>query len=366
MKITFNKKQLLDLTNTTIGFTSDKSTMPILGNILVSHKDGVLSLTASNLEIQAKATTTDTQLTEEFSFTISAKKLKDALSVINNETVILELLEGKAILKADKLKYTLQTLPAEHFPIMQEPKEEPLSELSMNSVELYNTLERVSFSQGVNDSRAFLNATFVEMKEGNLSFVATDAHRLGLVKIPIDAKEFKTIIPRKTVGEVSRLLKVNQSENVNIKIYESQVVFHIAGTSVITTIVHGTYPDYNRVIPITNTEICTVKGKALLEALKRVNVIGFDKLRSITFAFDDNSLVISVKNESQDDSSDLVECVYEGKKIIVSYNATYWLDLLSHTGDADIEIALFDSARANMIKVKGMESFTHVIMPLRT
>ena len=81
MKITFNKKQLLDLTNTTIGFTSDKSTMPILGNILVSHKDGVLSLTASNLEIQAKATTTDTQLTEEFSFTISAACIAHSLQI---------------------------------------------------------------------------------------------------------------------------------------------------------------------------------------------------------------------------------------------------------------------------------------------
>ena len=364
MKIIFNKKQLLDLTNTTIGFTSEKSTMPILGNLLLTHKEGVLSMVASDLEIQGK-TTTEAQLSEEFTITISAKKLKDTLNVIPNEEVTLELLDGKAILKAGRLKYTLQTLPSEHFPMLQEPKEEPTSEFSISAVELFNSLERVSFSQGVNDSRAFLNATLVEMKEGNLSFVATDAHRLGLVKLSMDAKEFSTILPRKTIAEVSRLLKLNNTDLVTVKIYKTQAVFYIGNTSVITTIIQGTYPDYNRVIPLTNTEICTVKGKVLLEAIKRVGVIGLDKLRSIVFTFEDNTLVVAAKNESHDDSTDVIECTYSGKKIVANYNVTYWLDLLSRTGDADIEIALFDAARANKITVKGMDSFTHIIMPLR-
>jgi DNA polymerase-3 subunit beta len=372
MKIKFNKKQLLDLTNTAIGFTSEKSTMPILGNILLSFKEGVLSMVASDLDIQGKTTTTDTELTEDFSITISAKKLKDTLNVIPNEEVTLELLDAKAVLKAGKLKYTLQTLPAEHFPMLQEPKEEPISEFSMNAVELFNSLERVSFSQGVNDSRAFLNATLLELKHGynglngELSFVATDAHRLGLVKLPMEAKEFSTILPRKTIAEVSRLLKLNNTDLVTVKIYQSQAVFYIGNTSVITTVIQGTYPDYNRVIPVTNTELCTVKGKVLLEAIKRVGVIGLDKMRSIVFTFEDNTLVVAAKNESHDDSTDVIECTYSGKKITANYNVTYWLDLLSRVGESNIDISLFDAARANLIKIHGVDSFTHVIMPLRT
>jgi len=370
MKIQFSKPQLLGLIDSAIGFSADKSTMPILANFLIKNTAGKFSITANNMELQATAIA-DLGFAEDFAITLPAKKLKDSVAALASDTFTLELegdgaAGGKAVLKGGKAKYTLQSLPAAHYPILKRELD-ITSTFTVPTVEFNQALELVGFSQGINDSRVFLNSTLFELLNGELRLVATDAHRLSRVVLSNELFQDQlcsTIVPRATIAEISKLTKKTTVEMVTMQVVPGQVVFNIGNIEVISKLIEGRYPDYGRVIPISNEYVCTVLAKDLADAVKRVVVIGSDKLHTITFSFEENRLVLTVKNDAQELSVDEVAVAYSGPNIVMNFNVRYWLELLPRV-EGNVTIALQSPDRAALVGVDNNKNFTHVIMPLR-
>lgn len=367
MKLNLNKQQILGLISNIHGFTSEKATIPITGNFYLKNSGGKFSMVATDLEIQATAVA-DLGILEDFAFTLPAKKFKDAVTALpTTDAFVLELNAEKAIVKAGKTKYTLQTLPAAHFPILTHSTDvNAVSKFSVSRVELYNALELLCFAQGVHDARPFLNASLLEMVGGVLNMVATDAHRLSFASMVASetAKDFTQIIPRKTVATLISLTKKSPEELVYFTVYPAQVVIQVGSVEVISKVVDGKYPDYRRVIPNFPNQ-CKVNSKELLETIQRIAVIGTDKLRSITLTFAENLIKISCKNETQETSIDEVACTYTGTEVTNSYNIQYWIELLSRLDVKDINISIDTQGKSNLVTIVGAYNFSHTMMPLR-
>lgn len=371
MKLDFNKAQLLSLIDGAIGFAAEKGTMPILANFLLQNKDGKFSIVANNTELQATVIA-ELGFEQEFAFTVPAKKLKDSVTAIASDSLSIELdvtatSGGKAIVKGGRAKYTLQSLPASHYPVLKRPND-AISSFTINRAELHAALELVAPAQGINDARIFLNATLFEMKGGELNIIATDAHRLSKVSLSgeLFTDEFSLIIPRATVAELIKLSKKSSCELVQVSVYNNQAVFNIGDIEVISKLIDGTYPDYRRVIPAANDKDCVLSSKDLLDAVRRVNVIGNDKLNTITFTFEADKVRIRVRNDNQEVSEDEIAASFNGNAAItMNYNVRYWLELLPHLAATNMVIKLFDAQRAILLSCDNNKNFQHIIMPLR-
>jgi DNA polymerase III subunit beta len=237
----------------------------------------------------------------------------------------------------------------------------------MEQTHLKAMLGQIQYAMADKDSRVFLNGMLFEIKNNSLGLVATDAHRLGFVTTQINetVAACSSIIPKKTIIELYKLLE-DTSDGVTVKIFPNQVCFETAGKQLITKVIDGKYPDYERVIPLGNDKLCLIRRDALLKAVERVAVIGIDKLKTVTFEVHKNLLILACRNEDQEDSRDEVEITYQqDTQLKVSFNIHYVRDLLINSHAEHLQWAFFDGQRSVLVTMPNEVNFKAVIMPLR-
>ena len=255
------------------GIVERRHTLPVLANVLIRKIAGEVQLTTSDLEIQIR---TQVELGGEdaaFATTVGARKLIDILRTLpSDQLVSLESAQNKLILKGGKSKFTLQTLPAEDFPLVQEaPSFGPA--FSVPQKTLKSLLNQVSFSMAVHDIRYYLNGILFVAEGKKLSLVATDGHRLAFASAELDVEVPKqeVILPRKTVLELQRLLS-DKDGAIELQFAANQARFRFEGMEFVTKLVEGKFPDYNRVIPRNHPNIVILGRGALLAALQRAAI----------------------------------------------------------------------------------------------
>ena len=368
MLLSISKDKLLKPILLTSGFVEKKHTMPILSNVYIKKLDNNLTIVANDFEIQACIVITDDEiLGEDFTITLPSKKLQDILRVIpENGKITFEQQGGKLLLKAGKLKYTLQSMPADNYPLLK-LLESPICQFTLEQVKLKQMLGQVQYAMADKDSRVFLNGVYLEVSDNKLQLVATDAHRLALVSTDLvsDVEKNGVIIPRKSVIELYKLLEDNSKE-ILIQIYQNQICFEVDGKQLITKIIDGKYPDYNRVIPVANDKLCLINRLELLKAVDRVSVIGSEKIKHLALELSNSGLAISYRNEDQEDSTDEVDAVYQHDiPINICFNLNYIRDMLSNNQADFLQLAFFDNARSVLVTVPEESYFKAVVMPLR-
>ena len=206
-----------------------------------------------------------------------------------------------------------------------------------------------------------------EVKNNQLRMVATDAHRLGFAStnlIQPQKTDYSVIIPRKTILELFRILE-NTTTPITVKVFPNQVYFECGDKQLLTKVIDGKYPDYERVIPLNNDKICLVNRLALLNAVDRVSVIGSEKTKTLTLDFSESILTLSCNNEEQEDSFDEIEIHYNGTPIKISFNLQYLRDLLTNSLAENLQLAMFDGQRSVLVTIPDEPNFKAVIMPLR-
>ncbi|MEY4125740.1 MAG: polymerase subunit beta [Pseudomonadota bacterium] len=225
--------------------------MPVLANVLIRKTGKALQLTTSDLEIQIRTTAEMDGDAGDFTTTVGARKLIDILRTMpSDQTVSLESSQSKLILKGGKSKFTLQTLPAEDFPLVQEAASfGPV--FSVPQKTLKQLLSQVSFAMAVHDIRYYLNGILFVAEGKQLSLVSTDGHRLAFASATLDTdvpNKQEVILPRKTVLEMQRLLSDAEGA-IDMQFANNQAKFSFGGMEFVTKLVEGKFPDYNRVIP---------------------------------------------------------------------------------------------------------------------
>ena len=352
------------------GIVERRHTMPILANVLIKKTGNALQLTTSDLEIQIRTTAELGGDVGDFSTTVGARKLIDILKTMpSDQTVSLESSQSKLILKGGKSRFTLQTLAAEDFPLVQEsPAFGPA--FSVPQKTLKRLLGQVSFAMAIQDIRFYLNGILFVAEGKTLSLVATDGHRLAFASATLDVEVPKqeVILPRKTVIELQRLLSDAGGENqphIEMQFANNQAKFTFGGMEFVTKLVEGKFPDYNRVIPRNHHNTITLGRAPLLACLQRTAIMTSDKFKGVRLNIEPGSLRVASTNAEQEEAQDELDIDYGGESIEIGFNVTYLIDVLANMGQDMVQLALQDGNSSVLFTIPEQQSFKYVVMPMR-
>jgi len=348
------------------GIVERRHTLPVLANVLIRKTAGQVQLTTSDLEIQIRTQVDLGGDDSAFSTTVGARKLIDILRTLpSDQLVSLEASAAKLVLKGGKSRFTLQTLPAEDFPLVQEaPSFGPA--FSVPQKTLKSLLNQVSFSMAVHDIRYYLNGILFVAEGKKLSLVATDGHRLAFASAELDVEVPKqeVILPRKTVLELQRLLSDKEGA-IEMQFAANQARFRFEGMEFVTKLVEGKFPDYNRVIPRNHKNIVILGRTALLAALQRAAIMTSEKFKGVRLNIERGSLRVAANNADQEEAVDELDIEYDGDAIEIGFNVSYLIDALSNMSQDMVRVELADGNSSALLTIPDNEHFKYVVMPMR-
>ena len=348
------------------GIVERRHTMPILANVLIRKDGPSLQFTTSDLEIQIRTTAELGGDAGEFTTTVNANKLRDILRTMPaDQTVSLESSQNKLILKGGKSKFTLQTLPAEDFPIVQESASFGPA-FSVPQKTRKELLDQVAFAMAVHDIRYYLNGILFVAEGRQLSLVATDGHRLAFASsaLDVDVPKQDVILPRKTVLELQRLLSTDEGA-IEMQFASNQAKFAFAGMEFVTKLVEGKFPDYNRVIPKGHKNNFTLGRTALLASLQRTAILTSDKFKGVRLNIEPGSLRVASSNAEQEEAVDELDIDYGGDPIEIGFNVTYLIDALANMSQDMVQVQLADGNSSALVTIPDNTAFKYVVMPMR-
>jgi DNA polymerase III subunit beta len=358
--------RVLSVLQSVSGIVERRHTLPVLANVLIRKSGSSLQLTTSDLEIQIRTHADLGGDVGQFSTTVGARKLIDILrSMPADQTVSLESSQNKLVLKGGKSRFTLQTLPAEDFPLVQEsPNFGPV--FSVPQKTLKGLLQQVSFSMAVHDIRYYLNGILFVAEGKQLSLVATDGHRLAYASATLDVEvpRQEVILPRKTVLEMLRLLSDKEGA-IDMQFANNQAKFVFDGMEFVTKLVEGKFPDYNRVIPKNHKNTITLGRVPLLACLQRTAILTSEKFKGVRLNLEPGLLRVASNNAEQEEAVDELEIDYGGDAIEIGFNVTYLIDVLTNMEQDMVRMDLADSNSSVLITIPEQSSFKYVVMPMR-
>lgn len=358
--------EFLTLLQSVAGIVERRHTLPILANVLLRKKDDQLQVVSSDLEIQIKSAGLMGGDVGSFTTTVGARKLIDILrSLPSDQIVSLTSQNNKLVLQAGKSRFTLQTLPAEDFPLVQESAKFGAT-FSVPQKVLKDLLQQVSFAMAVQDIRYYLNGILFVVDGKKLSLIATDGHRLVYSNSDLETEVSKqeVILPRKTVLELQRLL-ADSNEKIDIQFANNQAKFNFGSMEFVSKLVEGKFPDYNRVIPKGHKNHVAVGRQTLLTSLQRAAILTSDKFKGVRLNFEENLLRISSNNAEQEEAVEELDIDYSGDAIEVGFNVTYLIDALANMSQEMVGIELADGNSSALFTVPENASYRYVVMPMR-
>jgi DNA polymerase-3 subunit beta len=378
------QEQVLSALQSVAGIVERRHTLPVLANVLMRKQGPTLELTTSDLEIQVRTTADLGGEEATFSTTVGARKMIDILRTLPADQVVSLTASGsKLTLQGGKSRFTLQTLPSEDFPLVNESVDFG-TPFSIPQKTLKGLIDQVHFAMAVHDIRYYLNGILFIAEGKTLTLVATDGHRLALAQSPLDTEvpaRQEVILPRKTVLELQRLLKAdtqqdakaasgadgetNQAAAIEMKFAHNQAKFTFSGMEFVTKLVEGKFPDYNRVIPKNHKNSVTLGRQPLLSSLQRAAILTSEKFKGVRVNLEPGSLRIGASNAEQEEAKEEIEVDYEGDAIDIGFNVNYLIDALGNMDAEMVRIDLQDGNASALITLPDRPGFKYVVMPMR-
>ena len=362
------QEQLLGALQAVSGIVERRHTLPILANVLLRKNGDDIELTTSDLEIQVRTSATLGGDAGQFATTVGARKLIDILRTLPADQVVsLSASQNKLTLQGGKSRFTLQTLPAEDFPLVQEAADYGPA-FSVPQKVLRGLIDQVHFAMAVHDIRYYLNGILFVAEGKKLTLVATDGHRLALAQATLEAEipKQEVILPRKTVLELMRLLKDGKEEDaIEMRFAGNQAKFAFSGMEFVTKLVEGKFPDYNRVIPKNHRNSVTLGRAPLLASLQRAAIMTSDKFKGVRVNIEPGLLRIASSNAEQEEAKEELEIDYNGDAIEIGFNVTYLMDALANMDQDMVKVELQDANASALITLPERDDFKYVVMPMR-
>jgi DNA polymerase-3 subunit beta len=363
-----DKESLLKQLESITRIVERRHTLPILSNVLIEIKNKKILCIATDLEIQITSTAeTNSNIKEQpCSVTVGAKKLQDILRALPDKTnITLEAEEKRLLVKGGKSRFNLQTLPTEDFPKLPENTKVE-DKITVKEGELKKLLLLVQYAMAQQDIRYYLNGLLLVKEENNLKAVATDGHRLGFSLLPIETKEEKKeiILPRKAVLELTKQLKENE-DPVTIELLKNQIRFTFSNVVLVSKLVEGKFPDYNRVIPSGYEKHIEINRILFLQTLQRASILSNEKFRGVRLILTEGKLRIVCSNNEQEEAQEELEVNYKGEELDIGFNISYLLDVLNNLTSETIQCSFGDSNSSALITIPKNDNFKYVVMPMR-
>ena len=348
------------------GIVERRHTLPILSNVLLEKKGDRLTLLATDIEIQITTSTEGAGGDGDGAVTVGARKLQEILRSLPDTTEVSLVLEDKRLLvRGGKSRFSLQTLPADDFPRMT-VNEGETKQFSMSQKAFRQLISKTQYSMAAQDVRYYLNGLLLLVEGKELRAVATDGHRLAYASVEIDTDlpRQEMILPRKTVLELNRLLLDNE-DALNITLTPNQVRFSFGSVVLVSKLIDGKFPDYERVVPATLKNHMKVGRQTLMQAMQRAAILTNEKFRGVRVVLGENSLKLIAANAEQEEAVEEIEVDYAGDIIDVGFNVGYLLDVLNNIHTEEIQWSFNDANSSALISVPGNDRFKYVVMPMR-
>lgn len=368
MKFTIAKDQILNGLQAVQNVVSNRTTLPILSNVLLQATEKRLHLTATDLDVRITCSVEATVQTVGAT-TLPVKKLFGICRELTSPELEFEVNDKQVCaLRAGASFYRINGLAADEFP--PEPQFSEKQTLKVEQEKLKSMLRKTSFAISIDETRYVLNGILFSLKEHKIHLVATDGRRLAFVDEDIDiaaACQADFIIPTKAINELSRLLQTNGQ--IEIRFTENQVAFLLTEEksfpiSIVSKLVDGNYPNYRQVIPGECKERVALPREEFLHALRRAEIMTSDKSNSVKLTFSKNNLAITANTPEVGEARESMAINYKGKDMAVAFNPAYLMDPLKALDNDEVFFELIDELSPGVMKVNG--PFLYVIMPMRT
>jgi DNA polymerase-3 subunit beta len=364
MKLTATREDILTPLQSVIGVVERRQTMPVLANVLLAARDGKLSVTGSDLEVGLVAAS-QASVQQAGDITVPGRKLLDIFRSLPEKTSVALSTEGERVsLRAGRSRFTLSSLPASEFPLVDEINAQQT--LTVAQGEFRRLIDKTHFSMAQQDVRYYLNGLLLETDGKTLRAVATDGHRLALCETELGGKvktNQQVIVPRKGVLELQRIL--GTEGDIELAVGTNHVRAQIGDIRFTSKLIDGRFPEYARVIPANPTRTVEAERESLKLALQRTAILSNEKYRGIRLTARPGLLIIQAHNPEQEEAEDQVEVNYKGEEVEIGFNVNYLLDALGAIESDKVEIGLTDSNSSCLIHGPGTTHTKYVVMPMR-
>ena len=365
MDFYITKEEVVKSLNLTLGVVEKRQTLPILSNVLFEVYESSLKLTATDLESEISTTSTISNFKSGGKITAPARKLSDLCRLMPDLAEIHFFLDGDNLkIETESGKYNLSTLPSEDFPVFE--TEDTQSQINISSQNLKNLITKTSFAMGNQDWRHYLNGLYMMIDDKVITTVATDAHRLAMATSSLNEASSEStsgIVPRKSINEIGKLVG-DESENIVIQLGQTSIAANVSGTTFVSKLIEGKFPDYEQVIPSGESSLLVVDRKNFSESLSRVSVLSSEKYKGVRIITKKDSLNISANNPEKEQGEENLSCEYQGEEIDIAFNVNYLQEILSTIDSEKIEINFFGSEKSCLITDPNSENLKYVVMPL--
>jgi DNA polymerase-3 subunit beta len=372
MELVVRKTDLLRELQLFQGIVERKNTIPILANVLIEASGDEVKLLATDLEVGLRSKCT-ASVAKGGSLTLPAKKLFEIIKALPETDVRIEEDKGGVKVAADRFDSRMQTLPREDFPTLPDATGGYSAMLPREA--LRQMIAKTQFAITGEDTRYFLNGALFILRPDSMSLVSTDGHRLALINAPREKaaakgkpaeEEVRRILPRKTLLELGRLLAEGDGE-IRYEAGENHLFFDIGGRLLISRMIDGQFPAFERVIPKSNDKRIEFDRDRLTNAVKRVALLSNERSRAVKFQIESGKVEIASSSPELGEAKEVLMVDYSGPPVTICFNAQYVLDFLGVADTDGVSLDFKDEMSQAVMKPLNAEGYdyTYVIMPMR-
>ncbi|MFH1284796.1 MAG: DNA polymerase III subunit beta [Candidatus Peregrinibacteria bacterium] len=367
MKLFCSQKNLdyaLNIVNKAI---SPNNTLPVLNNILLKAEGKKLYFSSTNLEI-AISCSIDADVRSEGAITVPAKLITNYISLLVDEKVELSISEGVNLSINSSNSHTkIKCISSDEFPLI--PKVEKGQEFSLKVEDFYRAVTETVFAASLNTTRPVLSGVYIKSNSGGLKVATTDSYRLAersLKTSKMPSEDVSCIVPARTMMELGKILGKSDDKEVKVNISKNQILFSVDGVELISRLIEGKFPDYEKIIPHDKKTECEVSVEDLTLTLKRVSLFARENNNSVKISItNDGKMTISSEETKVGEEKAEVIAKVKGDNNKISLNAQYLLDVLTYISDDKIMFFVNDQASPACIRPASRDDYVYIIMPLK-
>ncbi|MDD5688114.1 MAG: DNA polymerase III subunit beta [Elusimicrobia bacterium] len=366
MKVICMKDELLKGIGIVSGAVSQRSTLPLLSNLLFDAKDSQLILAATDLEVAAK-TIIKAQVLKEGGITLPGKLIADIIRKVDNKEIEITIEDqGKVLIKAGKTKFTIVGIPKTEFPVAIDFEGGKTFQISTAIVK--EIITKTKFAISTDETRYVLNGVCFVVEKGKVMMIATDGKRLAFISKDnvVDKKlSFTFIIPSKAVEELLKIISNTSSEEMEIGAFDNQVGFKIGDTILRSRIIDGHFPNYDQVIPKEKKGSIKINTKELLDATDRISLISSGRTSSIKYSVNKGKILLYSMEQGRGEGNDEIETDYKGEPFNVAYNPNYVVDMLKVAESDEVIFEFTTPVSPGVLRPANDPNYLYIIMPMR-
>lgn len=370
MKLSVLQENLnLALTNVS-RFISSKNQLPVLNNLLLSTDDGRLKISATNLELSINYWL-GAKIDQEGSITLPPKEITEFISYLSPGKIDISLKDNNLLsVSSEKINSTFTTIPAVDYPDF--PKIDSNTNFDLDLNLFLDSISQIAFSAALEDIRPVLTSVLCQFTKNNLTLVATDGFRLSLKEIklvnPLNLDSDNPItflIPAKSLLEVIKLAKNNQKIKLGLTSDNHQVVFVLEDIEIISRLIEGEYPDYQKIIPDNYSTKVFINRDEFLQAVKITSVFAKESANVVKLNVKSSNIELSANAPQIGQNKTSIDAKIEGENLEIAFNYKFLVDFLTNCKSQEVILQLNDSLSPAGFQDQSDPSFTHIIMPVR-